>query len=88
MPEGASTDLTVGETYRNLIALRGDFNRMAAKLDDRPDWQDLKRVERGHDEKIAELQDTVKWGMRLIVTACTGFVINIIYTSAQGTGNA
>lgn len=97
MPEGANTDLTVGETYRNLIALRGDFNRLTAKLDERPDWQDMKRVENSltnmHDadtktqaKQIDELQDANKWSMRLTITTMLGLLVNIIYTSAQATG--
>lgn len=86
MPEGASTDLTVGETYRNLIALRADFTRFTSKLDELPDWQDIRRIEKAQEAKIKELQDSVKWGMRLIITSVVGVIINIIYISAQVPG--
>lgn len=47
-------DVTIGEVYRLLGDVRGDLRAMDAKVEERPDWQDVRRIENSLVEKVTE----------------------------------
>lgn len=51
----ATDEITTGELGRRLDAfgttLQDGFKELAKKIDDRPDWQDVRRIEAGINER-------------------------------------
>lgn len=51
MPE-TTTAVTLGEISRNVTAARDDLAKLQTAVESRPDWEDVKRVERGLELQI------------------------------------
>lgn len=49
-------EVTLGEVYRLLGDVRGDFKALAAKVEERPDWQDVRRIENNLLEKQGAME--------------------------------
>lgn len=47
------TEITAGEVARGLELIRGDIKELGAEVRERPDWQDIRRVESGLVLQIA-----------------------------------
>lgn len=71
-------ELSTGELGRRMDALGASmtngFNELSRKVEDRPDWNDVKRVEKGLLDKIEALTLRVAkseswgtWGGRLVL---------------------
>lgn len=53
----SSNEVSAGEVYRGLEAIRGDIRDVKKAVETRPDWEDVKRVERGLEAQVkAEAQ--------------------------------
>lgn len=57
------TEITAGEVARGLELIRGDIKELGAEVRERPDWQDIRRVESGlvlqiANEKAARVIET------------------------------
>lgn len=48
----APDEVTLGEVYRGVLDMRGDVKALAAQLNERPDWQDVRRIENNMLEKV------------------------------------
>ena len=46
-------EVTLGEVYRGVLDMRGDIKALAAQVNERPDWQDVRRIENSMLEKVA-----------------------------------
>ncbi len=46
-------EITAGEVARGLELIRADIKELAAEVRERPDWQDIRRVETGLQLQIA-----------------------------------
>jgi type IV secretory pathway component VirB8 len=44
------------------------------KLDERPDWKDVRTIEAGLKERIQKLEDWQKWAIRAVLLAVLGAV--------------
>lgn len=51
MPE-TTTAITLGEISRNIDGARKDLAKLQTAVESRPDWEDVKRVERGLELQI------------------------------------
>lgn len=51
MPE-STTSITLGEISRNIDGARKDLAKLQTAVESRPDWEDVKRVERGLELQI------------------------------------
>lgn len=51
MPE-TTTSITLGEISRNIDGARKDLAKLQTAVESRPDWEDVKRVERGLELQI------------------------------------
>lgn len=47
-------DVTLGEVYRLVGDVRSDFQRLAGKVEERPDWQDIRRIENALLKDVAD----------------------------------
>jgi hypothetical protein len=47
-----SEPLAPGEIARGLTAIRLDIQQLGAKVEQRPDWNDVQRIERGLQDKV------------------------------------
>lgn len=53
-------EVTLGEVARNVQAVRLDLAKMTELIGERPDWQDVKRVELGLESKISAASEKSK----------------------------
>lgn len=78
--------VTLGEVARKIDAVVSSVDKLAARVDERPSWQDIKRVEDGwratvtHAQgRLEDLESWVTWAGRLvlgvILTAILALVI-------------
>lgn len=70
-----SEEITLGEVARKLDSLAGDVKDLAGKVDDRPSWRDIQRVENGLMHRVKELEDWQKWAQRLAIGAIVSGII-------------
>lgn len=75
-PEATSQDVTawrLGKIEEALVVMLG-------KLDDRPDWKDVRNIEAVLAERVKRLEDWQTWALRLggpaLVAAAIGIVVN------------
>lgn len=59
MPE-TTTAVTLGEISRGVSAAREDIQSLRTAVESRPDWEDVKRVERGLELQIKAAETAVK----------------------------
>lgn len=76
------SDVSTGEIGRRLdrfeSTVTGSLSDIASKLDARPDWQDVRRIEKGLLDRIATLEDWQKWAVRLILAAVILAVLGVV----------
>jgi len=72
-PAEAPADVTTGEIGRRLdkfeTAVTSTLADISGKLDVRPDWQDVRAIEKTLNEKIQRLEEWQVWAGRLILGA-------------------
>lgn len=68
-----SEAVTTGELGRRLekfeSTMTGTLGTVLDKLDNRPDWADVRRIEAGLSDRIKKLEDWQAWAGRLIIGA-------------------
>lgn len=68
-----SEAVTTGELGRRLekfeTTITGTLGTVLEKLDNRPDWADVRRIESRLEERIKRLEDWQTWAARLILGA-------------------
>lgn len=81
-PTDAPADVTTGEIGRRLdkfeIAITATLSDISGKLDIRPDWQDVRNIEKALNEKIKRLEDWQTWAGRLILGAVILAVLGVV----------
>lgn len=65
MPE----TVTLGEISRGVNAAREDIAKLQTAVEARPDWEDVKRVERGLETKITAGRDSLDAKITALETA-------------------
>lgn len=75
-------EVTVGELGRNLTkfekAVTDALGTISGKLDDRPDWSDVRGIESNLLDRIKRLEDWQTWAVRLIVSAVVLAALGLI----------
>lgn len=65
--------VTVGELGRNLArfekTVTDSLGTIGTKLDERPDWKDVRNIEGNLLERIKRLEDWQTWALRIVVGA-------------------
>lgn len=68
-------DVTLGEVSRKLDDLTEDVRILGTKVEDRPSWRDIQRVETGLVRRVQELEDWKTWAERLVLgVVLTGII--------------
>lgn len=70
--------MTNGEIARSLVRIEKSLEHVTEKMDTRPSWEDVKRIETALAADIRELQDTQKWAMRLVIGAVLLALISLV----------
>ena len=69
----AESDVSTGELGRRLDrfekTVTDALGGISSKLDDRPDWVDVRKIEAGLKESIKRLEDWQAWAVRLVLGA-------------------
>jgi len=80
-----SEAVTVGELGRNLAkfekTVTDSLAVIGSKLDERPDWKDVRSIEAQLVERIKRLEEWQTWAVRLVVGAVILAVIALVTTS-------
>jgi hypothetical protein len=81
-PAPVESDVSTGEIGRRLdrfeTTVTGALSDIAGKLDLRPDWADVRRIEKGLQERIQELEDWQKWAGRLIIGGVILAILGVV----------
>lgn len=76
-----SEPMTSGEVARSLSRIERGLNEVNVKMDTRPSWEDVKRIETQLCADITKLEGTVTWVSRTvggaIILAVIGFIVGI-----------
>lgn len=74
-------DVTTGELGRRIDRFEGTvtaaLDGIAGKLDNRPDWQDIKRIETALLVRITALEGWQTWALRLGGPALAGALVGV-----------
>lgn len=77
-----ASDVTTGELGRRLerfeAAVTSSLSDISGKLDARPDWTDVRNIEKGLNEKIKRLEDWQTWAGRLVLGAVILAVLGVV----------
>lgn len=87
--------MTAGEIARSLLRIEKSMDGFGQKLDNRPSWEDVRRIEHGLDDKITNIETHLArrvggleswqtWAQRLVLGLVAAAVIALVI----GTGNA
>lgn len=76
--------VTTGELGRRLDRFENTITNalggFSTKLDDRPDWQDVRRIEANLEGRIKKLEEWQTWALRLggpaLIAAVGGMLVN------------
>lgn len=81
-PLAPESDVTTGELGRRLerfeSTVTGALSGISDKLDARPDWLDVRNIEKGLNEKIKRLEDWQTWAGRLVLGAVVLAVLGVV----------
>lgn len=77
-----SDDVTTGELGRRLErfekTVTGALATISEKLDDRPDWKDVRNIEALLVERIKRLEEWQTWALRLGAPALAGGLVGML----------
>jgi hypothetical protein len=81
-PAPVESDVSTGEIGRRLDRFEGAvtsaLSDISGKLDLRPDWADVRRIEKGLQEQISRLEDWQRWAGRIIIGAVILAVLGVV----------
>lgn len=80
--------VTTGELGRRLerfeSTVTGTLSDISGKLDTRPDWADVRRIETGLSDRLKKLEDWQTWAGRLILGAVILAVLGAVLITKAG----
>lgn len=81
-PTAPESDVSTGEIGRRLDrfekTVTDTLSDISGKLDARPDWLDVRNIEKGLNEKIKRLEDWQTWAGRLVLGAVVLAVLGVV----------
>lgn len=79
--------VTTGELGRNLAKFEKTVTEalgtISTKLDERPNWTDVRAIETGLKERIAKLEDWQTWAMRIVLGAVLVAVLAVVVAAPK-----
>lgn len=83
-----SEAVTTGELGRRLekfeSTMTGTLDTVLQKLDNRPDWADVRRIETGLTDRLKKLEDWQTWAGRVILGAVILAVLGVVLVTKTG----
>ena len=78
-PTETDTDTVLAVVVSKLDGLVEQVTGLSIKMDDRPTWQDVNRIERNLEHRISTLEQWTTWAGRLVAGTIVTGVITAVF---------